>query len=670
MPVTIEIDGVGRVELGDEFKTLPPDQQQRTIEEIVASAKRGAQPQMGWGEWAGDVAKSAGTGLAEGAIGLVGLPGTIKDAMQGGVDWAAEKVLGPRPEGAPQSMKSPLSGAAIKGYVENLTGDFYKPKTTTGEYANTVGEFIPGALIGGGGALKELGSAALKYGVAPGLASEAAGQATEGSSIEPYARALAGIGAGIGMAALPGVKLSAVPRENRLLARAAGDDGLTSATIGQNLDDLGPGGMVMDLGPNLQRQAGALAATPGAQQKTVRDAVTRRADTTKVRVTDQLDDTLGKAPIPSRIEAELSANKEGLTPLYTDALKGAKPVETRALADDLDGLIRTTRGAVQGHLRDIRRMLDVNWDDASKARLAQNKNWQPTQTLDTNAATLLQTRQAIDDIIEMAAEPSVAKQLTPIRQRVDGILKSAAPDIKKVDGMAQDLIRQGQAVTKGQQVLASGREAPRPAEVADMMSPIPAGDLIGPSGVPMRLSQGARAEIDRIVGTNSSDVTALKQLLKGEGSWNRDRLVSVFGQRKADKIFDIVENELRFAKTRAVVDQNSESAARIAAMQEVSPNNLGAQKGFARSAANFQFGDAAASVIDWATGALRSNMRSATNERLAKLLTSAKTDANAVEAALRMVEAARVSGNIGQDMSILLINALSTAKGSQPAPAR
>lgn len=625
-----------------------------------------AKQEPGWGEWAGDVAKSAGVGLAEGAIGLVGLPGTIKDGADSLAGWAMEKVAGPRPEGVPQ-RKNPLSGAAIKGYVENVTGEFYKPQSTTGEYARTVGEFVPGALLGGGKTAAELGKSVLKYGAVPGLASEAAGQATEGSSVEPYARALAGIGAGVGMAALPGVKLSAIPRENRLLQRAAGDDGVTAATARQQIDDLGPSGMMMDLGPNLQRQAGALAATPGAQQKTIRDAVVSRADATKVRVGQQLDDTLGKSPIPSRIEAEISANKEGLSPLYDAALSGAKPVETRPLADDLEKLIRTSRGAVQGHLRDIRRMLDVQLDDASKARLAQNKNWQPTQTLDTNAATLLQTRQAIDDIIEMAAEPSVAKQLAPIRQRVDGILSSAAPGIKKADAAAQDLIRQGQAVSRGQQVLASGREAPRPAEVADMMSPVPAGDLIGPSGVPMRLSQGARAEIDRIVGTNSSDVTALKQLLKGEGSWNRDRLVSVFGPRKADRIFDIVENELKFAKTRAVVDQNSESAARIAAMQEVSPNNLGAQRGAARSALNFQFGDAAASVIDWATGALRSNMRSATNERLAKLLTAAKTDAGAVEAALRMVEAARVSGSIGEDMSILLVNALSSTKAPQPA---
>jgi hypothetical protein len=41
MPTRVQIDGVGTVELDDSFKSLPPDQQQATINEIVASAKGG-----------------------------------------------------------------------------------------------------------------------------------------------------------------------------------------------------------------------------------------------------------------------------------------------------------------------------------------------------------------------------------------------------------------------------------------------------------------------------------------------------------------------------------------------------------------------------------------------------------------------------------------------------
>jgi hypothetical protein len=74
----------------------------------------------------------------------------------------------------------------------------YQPQTTPGQFAETIGEFVPGAAL----APEEgLGKAVAKYGVAPAVASEAAGQATEGTPLEPYARAAAGVGAGLAPAA-------------------------------------------------------------------------------------------------------------------------------------------------------------------------------------------------------------------------------------------------------------------------------------------------------------------------------------------------------------------------------------------------------------------------------------------------------------------------------------
>jgi hypothetical protein len=65
----------------------------------------------------------------------------------------------------------------------------YRAPGLLGDYISTGFEFA-----GGAGALSGP-NAMLRYGLIPGLASEAAGQATEGSSIEPYARALAALAA-------------------------------------------------------------------------------------------------------------------------------------------------------------------------------------------------------------------------------------------------------------------------------------------------------------------------------------------------------------------------------------------------------------------------------------------------------------------------------------------
>ncbi|MEG7677006.1 hypothetical protein U2060_14805, partial [Listeria monocytogenes] len=68
-------------------------------------------------------------------------------------------------------------GSVMQKTVEGVTGDFYKPQTTAGKFAETAGEFIPGAMALPANGVGSMASNAVKYGVVPGLASEAAGQA-------------------------------------------------------------------------------------------------------------------------------------------------------------------------------------------------------------------------------------------------------------------------------------------------------------------------------------------------------------------------------------------------------------------------------------------------------------------------------------------------------------
>lgn len=147
---------------------------------------------------AGDVAKSAASGVARGVAGLVGLPETAAR----GVRWSAEQVG--RLFGSPVDQeyiegKNQVRGPTAEGVerqIEGVTGPLHEPQTKAGEYARTVGEFVPGAL-GPGGIVRNL----LRFAFAPGVASEAAGQATEGTKYEPYARFAGGL-AGLGAASI------------------------------------------------------------------------------------------------------------------------------------------------------------------------------------------------------------------------------------------------------------------------------------------------------------------------------------------------------------------------------------------------------------------------------------------------------------------------------------
>jgi hypothetical protein len=141
----------------------------------------------------GDVAKSAGIGLAKGAIGLAGLPGDAANVLNKGIDWAESKF-----GITPQPSSDALTSGALTRAVESVTGPLYKPKTTAGEYAQTIGEFVPN-LIGGP---EGLATKAATRVLAPALASETAGQVTKGTPLEPVARvagAMAGQGAAAGL---------------------------------------------------------------------------------------------------------------------------------------------------------------------------------------------------------------------------------------------------------------------------------------------------------------------------------------------------------------------------------------------------------------------------------------------------------------------------------------
>lgn len=353
------------------------------------------------------------------------------------------------------------------------------------------------------------------------------------------------------------------------LGRAAADDALDPAAIASRMDELGPDAMLMDLGPNLQRQAGALAATPGPGQEITRSAIKARDAGATTRITGALDDTLGQAVTPNSVEAGIRTNQQALSPAYRQAFQKAMHVDPTPIAKSLDMDIRLLRGDAQKAAQRIRSML----------------NAAGTDQLETDPRVLFQIRQAIDDMSAANIGGNSGRFLSETRQAVDDLLTRTVPGIKDIDAQFAELARQKDAFARGQQVLDSGRTAPRPQELADEFSQaaLPQNRQIGPSAAPLRMQQGARDEIERIVGTNANDRVALQRIIKGEGDWNRQRLATLFGQEKADRIISVLDRERLFADTSQVITRNSETAARLAAQQEVAGNagpQFGVREGY------------------------------------------------------------------------------------------
>jgi hypothetical protein len=163
-------------------------------------------PEPTYGEKAMDVAKSLGTGVVRGGILVAGMPadigrGLANLAIQGGgylvgADQAklAQDAARATAIMENQRMGAPTSEQITRG-IESVTGPLYTPRTTEGEYARTIGEFIPGAAAGPGGLVRKVAMAAV-----PGTLSEAGGQAAEGTAYEPAARIAGGIVGGVAAA--------------------------------------------------------------------------------------------------------------------------------------------------------------------------------------------------------------------------------------------------------------------------------------------------------------------------------------------------------------------------------------------------------------------------------------------------------------------------------------
>jgi hypothetical protein len=197
---------------------FPDDMSKDEIKGIISKkypdafkAKDSEKPAASAADTATDALIGAGSGITDAAVSLGELPAELAS----GARWLANKAGVPMDRynqftkaakmnplvggviGGSQALRDEMAnpttsvGKGLKAYRE------YKPETTVGDYAKTTGEFAAAAIGPKQGLLTRAG----KYVLAPALASETAGQVTEGTDLEPYARAAGGL-LGLGGGAL------------------------------------------------------------------------------------------------------------------------------------------------------------------------------------------------------------------------------------------------------------------------------------------------------------------------------------------------------------------------------------------------------------------------------------------------------------------------------------
>lgn len=311
------------------------------------------------------------------------------------------------------------------------------------------------------------------------------------------------------------------------------------------IGQLGDEAMLADVSPEWLGIARAAASRPG-QRDAIIDPLLARDAGKNTRLRSDLDASLGEVVEPAAVQAHVNTGQEALRPQYGDAFQRAGAVDTEPLANQLEGASSILRGPAQRAARDVRGMLNVPGTDV----------------LDPHPGALMQIRQAIDGLLATEQNPQTIQQLTASRNAVDNELARAVPNIKDIDAQYAELARQGEGFQFGGSIFDTGKTAVRPQEMRDAMAaaPLPQGQQIGPSAVPLRIQQGARTEIDRLSGQAANDPAKLQQALKGEGDWPRQNLRTAFGDERADQALNAVDRETRFYRTRGRVESGSDTA--------------------------------------------------------------------------------------------------------------
>lgn len=485
-----------------------------------------------------DYAVSPAVGVAEGVIGAAGLPGTASQLARQA--WTGI-TKNPPPQVA-EASGAPTPEQIQRG-VEQFTGPFYESRTPGGHALRALGQNAIGAIAPGSPMRRILGGV-----VGPTVGSEVAGEFARGTPYETAAKVAGGVGGGI-LGSMATTGINAARGVNNVTGMPIGASNVLKQTLTPDaegrLAKFGPDAFLAESTPATFGAAQGVATRPGAGQAVLRNAYEGRQGATNARLGVELDRELGFASVPSDIERTINNTRAAIGQQYPKALADMPPADVRPIIARLDREIALEAGAPQRALEEIKGYL-------------QGKS---------TGQELHNVREAIDSLIARHPDDkNVARVATIFRREVDNLM---SPEVKALDAKIQELARQQEAMSLGGRVMSTGKEALRPQELAEILQN--GMDKKGPmsAGQQSALRIGARAELDRAVGTSANDAAALKKIVQSEGDWNREKLAQIFGQQEADNILRSIDKEAAFQTAYTKMINNAETASRLGGQQLV-----------------------------------------------------------------------------------------------------
>lgn len=380
-----------------------------------------------------------------------------------------------------------------------------------------------------------------------------------------------------------------------MLNRAITDDQIPLDSLASRMDDLGEGAILADLGPNLQRQAGALASVPGPAQQSVRNTIGARSAQASQRVQSDVARVMGTGKPAFALADDIAAQQsQQAKPLY-DAVRDVPVQPSGAIA----AVLKTPMGK-QAYNQAVR-LAANDGIDASKGMTVGVLDYVKRSLDDVASASI---RQGKNNLARQAS--NMARALTVETDKLVPQYK-AARDAFAGHAKIIDALEGGQNVFDKRM---------HPQRLAEMMKGMSASEREA-------VVQGARGAIEDLMGTARNDPLAVRALF--QKGYNKEKLALLIGDDAANELMRGINREIAFAKTRDVVTGNSETAARQASQGEIAPH-LGLGD---RSTSPWQ---AILRAFDRAVASVRGSQQKGANQALSELLTRNRVDSGLLEA--------------------------------------
>jgi hypothetical protein len=484
--------------------------------------------------------KSAGTGLAEGMMGIAGLPGLAQKGVKAAFDYFGAPVADPR---APNI--NPPNPEEIQRSVEGQTGALYQPQNRGERYVKSIASMVPGMGLGVGPTTKALTSAIL-----PGVLSEGAADVASKYSpgAEPYARLGGALASGPIGAAAKGManyyrsnlaaqdigKLLGEPVSGGAVRRLASNveaDELTPKLASETAAKYGgDNAMLLDLGRQLKMRAEAVAQQPGKGQNILYNAAEERTGQfggeAAARIKDTMDQHFGPVPNVEELKTAIHNMVQAQAKPAYDAVMSKHPVleddtlKTLAKRPVIAQAIKDAGGLAANYGEKLDPQMSLrNWDYVKKSLDARINGVMRNGGMET-----LDSKQKADLGGMMDARRS-------LRDHLDNLTNDEYKNARNIAATEPEL---KEALESGRGMLNTRLLTEEAKKQFDDMS-IPEQSMA---------RAGMRREIDRIIDVSRNDGATARRLL--DTNANREKISTFFGEKSAKALDDRIAAETHY----------------------------------------------------------------------------------------------------------------------------